>query len=381
MWALVSVLAAGLAIPVLRTQLRPEPERAPPPPSRTQVTPDLGRADPPLVYDVDFAGPGHGFALWGRCTNGENYLCERKLLVTEDGVNWTSRHFPLAAVKAPYTLGGRVVGLGLGKIILLDLDPSGSRLHRRDAGQTWRSVPAIPQHTVTEIPVGGVLETQCVELAGHPIECPAGTVAVIDPESGDSAWLATPPALAEATPEPLAADDGSWWVSGKDPSTGGWAVAVSRDAGRTWSVSTLPTVSGPPPGRLSVAARGPTVYVTATGHLPDGLERRSLVGIFLSTDGGRSWEQTWRAEGGSPRGLGGDPAVTPDGGLFIATDDVGPCYRSVDGGRTFTALLDGPRLERIRRTRAGYLGVASGSAQHRYLTSADGVRWTDVAFP
>jgi hypothetical protein len=73
--------------------------------------------------------------------------------------------------------------------------------------------------------------------------------------------------------------------------------------------------------------------------------------------------------------------VTADGALFLPADDVGPGYRSADGGRTFTPVLDGPRLTSVRRTRAGYLAVASGGSPGRYLTSTDGLSWTPVLLP
>lgn len=190
MFAIVAIVAAGLAIPLLRTQLEPAPDTPPPPPtSELPATPDLGLPDPPIVYYVNFAGPDHGVALWGRCTNGEDYRCDRRVLVTEDGVSWIARSFPDSGVKAPYPLSGRIIPLDPGRILLADLDPSGSRLYSDDGGLGWRPVPMLPRDTVSEIPAGGVLESQCVELAGEPVECPSGTVTVIPPSSGHPAWL------------------------------------------------------------------------------------------------------------------------------------------------------------------------------------------------
>src|SRR4051812_41505681 len=78
----LAALAGGGAGPLLRTDS--DPERAVAPAPTVAPRRDVGRIAPPIVYDVDFVDDRHGFALWGRCTDGADYRCERRLLVTDD---------------------------------------------------------------------------------------------------------------------------------------------------------------------------------------------------------------------------------------------------------------------------------------------------------
>jgi photosystem II stability/assembly factor-like uncharacterized protein len=344
--------------------------------------PDVGRIAKPIVYDVDFVDDRHGFALWGRCTDGADYRCERRLLVTEDGVNWIQRPFAEQELAAPDRLVGRVLALGGDRLVLTDLGAGGphDRYFSADGGRTWRVAATTPDLRVSAIPVDAVLETRCVERVRETSECWWRRVVVTLPDSGERAWLVNLPPLDQPRPEPRATADGSWWVSGRDPATGRLAVAVSRDSGASWSVTALPAEPNTVAEAVSVAGSGPTVYALATGRRVDGWEPRSLVAIYRSTDGGQNWTQTWWATGGPPRTVGGTAVVLPDGALFIPPDDVGPAYRSTDGGRRFEPVLDGPRLNSLRRTRSGYLASAPGGLAGRFFTSPDGVRWSDVRF-
>ena len=368
------MLAVGLAIPFLRTD--PETRLAPVPSF------DIGSVEPPLVYDVDFADERHGFALWGRCTNGRDYRCERKLLVTTDGAHWAPRPFALPELAAPPRLSGQVVALGADRVMVTDLDGRTQlRFYSADSGATWRAVPARPVRTVEDIPPDAMLEIQCIETVHSMGECRRRRLVITVPETGERVWLAHPPNLIQPVPEPRAADDGSWWVSGKDQATGGWVVAVSRDAGRTWGVSPVPV----PPDlfleSLSSTGSGPNRYLVGTGWLPGAMEPKNLVAIFRSTDGGAHWAQTWRGNGNSPRTVGGTAIATADGGLFVPPDDIGLGYRSLDGGVSFAPAPDFPRLNSVRRVRAGYLAVPSGHAPGQYLRSPDGVHWTAFTVP
>lgn len=376
MWAVAAVAAAALAVPVLRAPPATDEESQSVAPWPT--APDIELAAPAVVYDVDLGDQRHGYALRGRCTDGVDVVCERQLLVTEDGSTWTER--PIEPWTGTTMLSDRVVALGGSRLVVSDERETGLRLYSPDAGRTWREVPASPQHDVDHIG-DGVLQVRCADLGPETDECRERRLVVNLPESGHQAWLANPPALANVMPEPHPAADGSWWVTGTDPSTRAWAVAASHDDGRSWSVALLPTESGDTVDKVVVAGTGHHLYAAATGRRPDGLEPRSLIAVFRSTDGGQSWVRTWRADGRSPRTLGGTPIVAPGGELFLAPDDVGPGHRSVDGGHTFTAVLDGPRVTNVRRTSGGYLAIASGGSPGRYLTSVDGQRWTPLIHP
>jgi hypothetical protein len=368
LWAILAVLAVGASIPLLRT----DPE------TRLVPAPDMPAVRMrPVVYDLDFADDRHGFALSGRCAEA----CQNKLLTTEDGVTWVARPFSVPRLAAPKQLAARIVALGAGRVMLTDLE---NRFYSNDSGLTWSEVPLAPNQTVGEIPADGVLETECVDEAPLPNSRPAclrRRVVVTLPDTGERALLAKPPSIENPTPEARPADDGSWWVSGREASTGRWVVASSRDAGRTWSNTELPVPSGLAMNMLSGAGSGLNRFLLATGWLPDAMEPRNLVAIFRSTDGGVHWAQTWRGTGNAPRTVGGTAIVTADGGLLLPPDDVGPIYRSLDGGASFAPMLDGPRLNSVRRTGVGYLALASDQPTNRYLRSLDGVHWTSVTVP
>jgi hypothetical protein len=374
LWAVLAVLAVGLTIPLLRTQLEPVPDEG------LEVHPDVGEFDAPVVYDVDFVDDRHGYALWGRCTNGADFRCERKLMVTEDGRTWTHRPFSVPELATPTRLAGRLLALGPGRILLTDLDTGGarSRFYSGDGGRSWGVVPATPEGTIRSLPKDALLEIACVETVHDLNECRRQRLLVTLPDTGHRARLTSP--LSQPRPESRALADGSWWITGRDPKTGQWAVAVSRDAAATWAVSVLALDPALILDRLSVAGSGSTTYVLATGRMPDTTEPRSLVAIFRTTDGGTTWAQTWRSDGNFPRTLGG-ALVTPDGALYIAPSDTGPSYRSRDGGVTFSAVRGGPRLTSIRRTRTGYLAVPQHAPPGQYLTSTDGAQWADLPLP
>jgi hypothetical protein len=165
--------------------------------------------------------------------------------------------------------------------------------------------------------------------------------------------LANPPPLEGLVPGTVPAADGNWWVPGKDPATGRWSVAVSRDAGRTWTVSTLPEITGGPVGGLSVGTTADAVYVTVTGGV-EGV-KNGLLAIVVSTDAGRAWATTWEASGErEPRSLAGAVVPFPGGNLVLTTEN-GVGYDSPDHGRTFEVLRNSVGAGYARWTRVGYL--------------------------
>jgi hypothetical protein len=170
------------------------------------------------------------------------------------------------------------------------------------------------------------------------------------------------------------AADGNWWVSGTVPNTGRWAVAVSRDAGRNWSVHQLPERPGQAVSNVKISVGPRAVYALALGPLPN--VDNGLVAVFRSTDGGVSWEQTWQAAAGrEPRSLVGVAVAASDGSLLVHTELSEP-YVSTDGGVSFVA---GPATtSTMEWTRAGYLYRPIAGPFNAYRLSRDGMHWTNL---
>lgn len=332
------------------------------------------------TFDVDFADPRNGFAVRGRCLRYWHDECRTTLLATRDGMRWEQRQIR-PDVDGRLRLVGEVIALGPCRVALVAYD--GSRLFSADCGRTWREVALAPQGTVAAIPAGGMLESSCFRQRIYPGGCPAARLLVTMPDGGRK-WLAASPGLTRPRVDAGGPVNGGWWVAGTHPESGQLALAVSTDAGRTWSVRTLPEPQGDPfdelslPPRMHITARGPAVYATVVGHV-----RRSaydLLAIFVSDDHGASWRQTWRVTGDDDRRtIGG--VVIPTGAEQLTVVDAGAKpYRSEDSGHSFRPWrLDRP-IAWPRWTRGGYV-ARSSTYPVTWYRSPDGITWEAMALP
>jgi hypothetical protein len=365
-----AVVAAGLVavlVVVLRTQLEPvpEPERAIPEPS---------------VYALDFADLRHGYALRERCD--ADARCVNELLVTEDGTHWQTRTTLPTADRPPAgDRSGLLFVLGPDRVALGDFaDPAGpgraaAKWYSADSGRTWRQVPESTGESVESIPPGGILQARCVGIGES---CVQSRLAVIRPDSGGTAVLANQPALKLMRVGPAPSADGSWWVLGLLADKAGTGVAVSRDAGRSWSVAELPNVVYNP-APVDMDARAGTAYVAmATGP---GRGLATLVAICRSTDGGRTWALSWLRSGGDgePDTLDGVPIAAADGALEVHTIS-GRSFRSTGYSPTRIRFYVDGTSGHVRRTGAGYLS-RSATQPNAYALSADGLTWTTIIVP
>lgn len=380
--AAVAVLVVSAVVPLLRASTAPEPvpPAAPPVPVPERPRPQEG----PFLHAVSFTDPDHGYALRGTCPDREYRNCTDELLVTADGGgHWETREVPSDLEMFQGQLGELRV-LGPDEIVLdwrRSGDPKNARTNRAhsvDAGRTWRTVevPPVPTDTVPSIPDGGALVPACVTLFGGGQQCAEQGVAVVLPGSGASVRLANEPPLEDVQPGQVPTADGRWWMVGRDRESRDWTLAVSDDAGRRWTTTALDWQ-----GQVynwSVATNGDTLYASAVGGLPDGADHNGLLAIFRSTDGGRSWEQTWRPDADkAPRETWGHVVVADDGTLLInAAGGEGRTYLSSDGGRTFTEVE--------RRYNGGAYWVGTGwvataaEAHHDYQFSSNGVDWREL---
>ncbi|MFD0367130.1 WD40/YVTN/BNR-like repeat-containing protein [Streptomyces sp. NPDC127114] len=347
-------------------------------PARIPSAPGL----PGRAHDVGFAADGSGFVLLTQCVTDEarpaNGFCRQQVAVLDRGArSWALRSTPLPEIPATGGVSAGLTVLGSGRALIEDGggDEPERTWFTRDGGRNWRAVDRRTAGTAPLIPDGGVLAAACASPAGAgPDECARERLVVLSPEDGRRRALARVPELgAHPRPAPVAEPDGSWWVSGVDPESGRAAVAVSRDAGRSWAVSPLPSPGGSTSGRHVTVAVGPdAVYAAELGELDGGEPvKNPMRALHRSLDGGRTWTRMWTTGPvREPRTLMGMPVPGPGGRVTVPAEL--STYESTDGGRSFRETGDGTSW--VRRTGIGLLREAD---RCQFRSSRDGVRWSE----
>ncbi|MFD5099714.1 exo-alpha-sialidase [Streptomyces albidochromogenes] len=374
-----AVWSAGCGAPE-RDPGRRDAPRATRPARPAPVVPS-GRELPGTAHLVGFAADGSGFALLATCAQDaqrpENGFCRQYVAVLDKGASrWELRPSPLRDPSGTDGVSADMRVLGSGRAWLHEgmEDDRHRSWFTADGGRSWQARDVRRAGSVRSIPPGAALSTLCGYPAapdGH--RCARDRLLVLSPDDGRLRALRTrPPLTGRLEPAPYAEPDGSWWVSGRDPASGGPAVAVSRDAGRTWTASRLDRPFGKPGGGVRVSVGDGVVYAAETGELPSGEPvKNPLRAVHRSRDGGRTWERTWTTRArGEPRSLLG--VLIPGAGdaLGLYTER-GHCT-SADGGRSFTRTA-GPAFGFASTAAPGRLVSEGGCG---FSVSADGVRWT-----
>jgi hypothetical protein len=307
--------------------------------------------------------------------------CQVRFAATSDGgQSWQERTTPLAetllAADAPpvlLTFDGRIAIAEEPASV-----PVGRPLRRYssgDAGLGWQADPVASAPTpVAAIPHGAHPYVQATD-PGALGGCHGGWLAVWTVDAAQPLPLAQQPALQPCWAASRPAGDGSWWVGGILPGSGSApgspAVAVSRDQGRSWTVTVLsaqPTeVSG-----VRVATLGEHVYAVVLGPRT-GPDVAPVRAIYHSTDRGARFGRSDPTRVGEPSQLAGDLVPLLDGRLLLVAGD-GSWYVSADDGDTFAPARTLGHAGRLARTGSGYVvyGLFGGGW---CAYSSDGSTW------
>ncbi|MFI1938166.1 WD40/YVTN/BNR-like repeat-containing protein [Streptomyces purpureus] len=370
---------AGRSAAPARSEGAAGPAAGAPAPPRMPSAPDL----PGWAHSPGFAADGSGFTLLARCVEDEaqpeNSFCRQHVAVLDKGAaSWELRRSPLPEVRGTHGVSAQITVLGPGRALIRE----GSEEHplrtwfTRDGGRSWTKGEGRPAGTVAAIPAGGALTLACAQPPGASVDdCALRQLLVISPEDGKFRALARGPQLgSHMRPADVAEPDGSWWASGVDPVSKRPAVAVSRDAGRSWATSVLPSPPTTNPWGVSVAVGPDAVYAAEMGELTGGEPvKNPMRALHRSLDGGRTWKRMWTTTStDEPRTLLGLPVPGPGGRVTIHGE--AGAYTSMDGGSTFRPA--GARLGHVNRTPMGLLRQPGSGCE--YGISADGVRWTQV---
>ncbi|TDB79476.1 sialidase family protein [Micromonospora sp. KC721] len=303
-----------------------------------------------------------------------------QLVASDDGGRtWSDRGGPINAANFEV--------LGPGRLLAVLHDSPGPKWTLQtstDGGRTWHRLDQAPP--VAAVPTGSI--AVCWPESNKAAS--ACRMHALDPATRRIAPLTSQPALTLSDDLRIRESAGRLWASGVDPATGRPGVAVSRDAGRTWSTQVFadaPACSraGCPAPYLA-AGDGPIGYAVVLGA------QQRVVYRYEENDG--------QGAGGWQRvpGAGSVPSDRLPGGVqsFVTADGTHVLFQvvtqsdqDVDGHRWWRAGADGTyeavqpvglpaTVNPIRRTSNGWFYT------HSYLDkvvygSTDGWHWSPVA--
>ena len=310
---------------------------------------------------------------------------------TDGGRTWQMR--PLPSPRADW----RITLLGTQTLLVLwgnDLAAPHDRQISTDGGSHWTpySVGTAPLPAVPSGSWAVTLAMPEVAAAG-----PSDVVTAVDPATGTMRPLATQPPLFRPFVQPAPADAGLW-VTGTDPVTRRPTVAVSHDAGRSWSAHVFdqlapefepPTASAP----AVVAPTGvsfPAYVATVDGQLLYLTVYSDGVGyIYRSIDGGATFARADPTGHGATFGSVGSAGFVTRDGTHMVFSAFSPNDRP--GEVRYAASKDGGPYRDIAGPPLSWLAATSISAVSGggYLTgdsygvyaSDDGVTWRTIYSP
>ncbi|NBE85211.1 beta propeller repeat protein [Micromonospora rubida] len=312
-----------------------------------------------------------------RCATGPCVKTVVQLVGSDDGGRtWSDRGGPIDAASFEV--------LGPSRLLAVVLHGSQRTLQTStDGGRTWHMLDRVPP--VAAVPTGSI--AMCwpePNKAASPCRMHA-----LDPGSHRIAPLTNQPALTLSDDVRVEESAGRLWASGIDPPTGRPGVAVSRDAGGTWSTHVF--ADAPSCARDRCLAPYLATGDGATGYsVVVGAQHRAVYRYVDdgSQDGG-SWQRVSGADS-VPADQSRSPQsfVTSDG-THVLFESVPQRDRDLDGYRWWAAGSDGTyeavepdglpaTVYPIRRTSDGWFYTTSYDDEVLY-GSTDGWHWSPVA--
>ena len=301
---------------------------------------------------------------------------------SDGGQTWLGRDLPAPGADWQLTL--------LGPRTLLAAPTVAGRYLSTDGGSHWApfSVGTTP---LAAVPEGSwAVGWQIPEDSGHP----EPVVAAVDPSTGTMRPLAVAPGLVRPLVQPVPAEAGVW-VTGTDPVSRRPAVAVSRDAGRTWSTHVFaelaPEFDPPAPSAPAVVAPPgvsfPAYVTTVDGRLVFLTVYSDGAGyIYRSTDGGTTWPRSDPTGHGAQFGSNGTAGLVLRDGAHLVFAAYGP--NDVPGQVRFAASRDGgpyqdvpgPALSLLAATSISAVGGGGYFTRDSYglYASDDGLTWRTI---
>jgi hypothetical protein len=362
--AIAAVVVVAAAVPVLRALPSGSPVAAPPDQPRTG-------------YVVDFADPDHGFAIGRRCEKNRDGCSFSFHRTTDGGRDWQTMTLPAPQNAETGYFSTNMYVVGPDEVVINRLFGSSSeyldRIHTMDGGRSWQEVE-VSWGNSTTTPLGprSLLSGTCLQIPAPAETCPSGLGTIQSGTAMNIEIPTQPPTGPLSQNGPVATKDGKWWAVGRNDTAGRWTMSVSTDGGRSWSTSDLLNLNDPPgTGGWAVVERNGVMYATASSA-------SRLLGVWRSTDDGKSWTRTWTHDGGQwIPGLIGTPIAAGDGSLILSNGLT--TYVSTDQGRTFEQTGE-KAAGTVRWTRAGYLRsdgnvYATSSDGNNFALSTDGLHW------
>ncbi|MCW6005559.1 hypothetical protein K1W54_13365, partial [Micromonospora sp. CPCC 205371] len=313
-----------------------------------------------IIQWVRAADARHLYAAIQVCSDGS---CDKTLVQIyasdNGGQGWTPRGDAISLydpiVVGPSTLVASIAGKPAPAV-------------STNGGHTW--TPAQLRSPAAEVPPGGTI---LCWTGPSPDWC---RPFVVDPADGWFAPLAEPPALGPQAQWVRAGD--RLWAAGTNPN-GRPAVAVSTDAGRTWSTTILDCPRAECSAMVATTADGNTAYAVVDAPYTRIVYRGGVTGgwTLVSTEktptqdtpGG---ERSFVTADGTHVLYGSEPVGGLDGRTFSANSGPGTPYQRV--------VMDGlPALVgAIRRAPDGWFFTFSYGPQRAVYGSTDGRRWSVI---